>query len=639
MTAASWATGWYADETHTALLGSGNVSETASEDTSGSSTAGLWQRIKDHKVLQWSLAYLGAALAIAHGAELLGHAFHWPELANRLLLGTLIVGVPVVLALAWYHGHRSLRSVSFAEAMIISLLVVIGAGLLVVLVPSSGERGSVESTSAANATSTARGALPVSLTGPSIAVLPFLDMSPGHDQEYFSDGLAEELINQLSQLPDLRVIGRASSFTFKGKNEDPRTIGESLGVNHILEGSVRKAGDRLRITTQLINPRDGTNLWSATYERSLGDIFAIQEDIARTVASTLRVPIGARDLRAGGTSNLEAYDAFLRALSEPSAEAIPSLQRAVELDPRFTAAWMNLVLSYGNNVFFDPSHRAEWEKKMLDATNKVLELAPGSPEANFIKGYQELSNGRFAEAETLFVAAQQLPASFGTVGYLGYGDFLMAMGRAKDALEVQRRAVALDPVSIGHSIGLQIDLEILSQYEEAEKESRRAQGLSADQPVGLLGPAILRAMGKRDKEAMKKLAPQLASLGFGLADINQAMAALLDDPSAALARLRQFNADPHFVRQTLPIVVLAQWAAYFGDPAFALEMLRGAPHKPPDVDAGFLYTLWRPVVRDVRRLPAFKDFVRELGLVDYWRTTGNWGDFCRPVGQNDFTCT
>ena len=118
------------------------------------------------------------------------------------------------------------------------------------------------------------------------------------------------------------------------------------------------------------------------------------------------------------------------------------------------------------------------------------------------------------------------------------------------------------------------------------------------------------------------------------------MAGLLDDPHAALVRLRQFYTDPHFVHQALPISILAQWAAYFGDPAFALELLHGALHRSsPNVNLTIPETIWRPLERDMRRLPAFKDLVRELGLVDYWQTTGNWGDFCRPVGQGDFTCT
>jgi adenylate cyclase len=589
----------------------------------------VWQRLQRHKVLQWTLAYAAAAYTLLHATQMVVESFDWPHLIVRVVALGLVVALPIVVLLAWYHGHKAQHRFSTAELSMLTVLLLIAGSILWATTRSSGDRA---------ATGATRGVLTVPLTGPSIAVLPFLDLSPGHDQEYFSDGLAEELINQLSQLPDLRVIGRASSFTFKGKSEDPRAIGESLGANNILEGSVRKAGERLRITTQLINPRDGTNLWSATYDRSLGDIFAIQEDIARTVASTLRISIGARDLRSGGTSNLEAYDAYLRARFESSspADSITDLQRAVELDPHFTAAWMGLCRVYGTNITFDPSHSAEWQKKAVEAANRVFELAPGSPEANLLKGYGAAGNGRFAQAETLFAAAQQLPAGFGSAGSLAYGDFLLWMGRARDALQVYRRVVALDPISLQPSVQLQLDLEILGQYEEAENESRRALGLMSD-PTGFLrGIALLRAMEQRDKEAVKKLATSAS--GFGTADVNEAMAGLLDDPPAALVRLHQFYTDPHFVHETLPLVVLAQWAAYFGDPAFSLELLHAA-HKPPYVDVSLLGALWRPIERDVRRLPAFKNLVRELGLVDYWQATGNWGDLCRPVGHDDFTCT
>jgi adenylate cyclase len=256
-------------------------------------SADLWQRVKEHKVLQWGLAYLGAALALAHGADLLGHTFHWPEALNRLLLGALIVGFPIALALAWYHGHRSLKTISTGEATIISILPVIGAGLLVLFVRPPAE-STQDATVVASRTSAVTSTAPAHPTpsaidsGPSIAVLPFVNMSSDREQEYFSDGLSEELLNELTNVPNLRVIGRTSSFAFKGKNEDLRTIGETLGVNHIL-----KSADSLRITAQLINPADGSHQWSGTYDRKLGDVFEIQEDIARTVASALRVSIEA----------------------------------------------------------------------------------------------------------------------------------------------------------------------------------------------------------------------------------------------------------------------------------------------------------------------------------------------------------
>ena len=152
------------------------------------------------------------------------------------------------------------------------------------------------------------------LERPSLAVLPFADLSQSHDQEYLADGLAEEIINQLAQVPALRVVGRSSSFSFKGKNEDLRTIGQKLGVTHLLEGSVRQAGDQLRITAQLVRADDGSHLWSKTYARELRDVFAVQDEISRDVAQALSVKLDVVTFNReqGGTTNVEAYERFLR---------------------------------------------------------------------------------------------------------------------------------------------------------------------------------------------------------------------------------------------------------------------------------------------------------------------------------------
>ena len=150
----------------------------------------------------------------------------------------------------------------------------------------------------------------------SVAVLPFADMSPDKDQEYFADGVSEEVLNQLSRIRDLFVVGRTSSFSFKGRNEDLRVIGDKLGVSHLLEGSVRKAGDRVRVSAQLIKAADGYHLWSQTYDRTLEDIFAVQDDISNAVAQALQVSLGLGEFgRPGWTRNAAAYEEYLRGLS------------------------------------------------------------------------------------------------------------------------------------------------------------------------------------------------------------------------------------------------------------------------------------------------------------------------------------
>jgi TolB-like protein len=188
----------------------------------------------------------------------------------------------------------------------------------------------------------------------SVAVLPFADMSPGKDQEYFADGVAEEVLNQLSQIRDLFVVGRTSSFSFKGRNEDLRVIGEKLGVSHLLEGSVRKDSNQVRVSAQLIKAADGYHLWSQTYDRTLEDIFTIQEDISTAVAQALQVSLGLGEFgRPGWTRNAAAYEEYLQGRShylkaspQSLLKAVEHYQRAIEIDPAFILARTSLVETF-----------------------------------------------------------------------------------------------------------------------------------------------------------------------------------------------------------------------------------------------------------------------------------------------------
>jgi len=220
----------------------------------------------------------------------------------------------------------------------------------------------------------------------SIAVLPFVNMSSDPEQEYFSNGIAEELLNQLTKLRGLHVAGRTSSFYFKNKHEDLRVIGEKLNVAHILEGSVRKAGSRVRITTQLIKVADGYHLWSESYDRDLNDIFAIQEETAKAVADALSITLGVGkgDLGVGGTRHFAAYDAYLAGLSlynqfgrESISRAIEQLEKAVALDPEFAHAWSALASTYDIAATSFISERAEeFIEKSDEAASRAIEIAP-----------------------------------------------------------------------------------------------------------------------------------------------------------------------------------------------------------------------------------------------------------------------
>src|SRR5258706_6464479 len=250
----------------------------------------LWRRINDHKMVQWSVGYIAVAYAIQHSVTLTSEAFEWPRAVMRISMLLLALGLPLVMTLAWYHGARASRRISGPELTIISILLVMSSLLFYVFVRPSAELAAPAAqqasvTAARSASASPKGAI-------SIAVLPFANMSGDSSQEFFSDGMTEEITSALAKVPDLRVVARTSAFEFKGKNINIKSMGDELGATHLIEGSVRKAGTRVRITVQLIKADDGTHIWAQDYDRELTDIFAIQVDIARTVTASLRMPLG-----------------------------------------------------------------------------------------------------------------------------------------------------------------------------------------------------------------------------------------------------------------------------------------------------------------------------------------------------------
>ncbi|MEP4891995.1 MAG: hypothetical protein ABJV04_18375 [Aliiglaciecola sp.] len=280
-------------------------------------------------------------------------ALNLPMSLNGIVFFLISIGFPIALFLAWAfeltpEGVKSTTNVEQDESiakstgrkldfLIIGLLSIIIIYLIAANYIFNGEDDQEQSTQ-------------------SIAVLPFVNMSSDTEQEYFSDGISEELLNLLAQIPKLQVAGRTSSFAFKDKNEDLREIGEALNVKHILEGSVRKSGTKLRITAQLIQADNGYHLWSETYDRELSDVFKIQDEIARNIVEALKVKLGADDIKVLNnqpTTNLDAHDAYLRAWplyhergSKGLLTAISLFEKATKLDPQFVEAWAMLADSY-----------------------------------------------------------------------------------------------------------------------------------------------------------------------------------------------------------------------------------------------------------------------------------------------------
>ncbi|MDH5308248.1 MAG: tetratricopeptide repeat protein, partial [Myxococcales bacterium] len=286
----------------------------------------------------------------------------------------------------------------------------------------------------------------------SLAVLPFVNLSEEPDQEYFADGVAEELINRFTEFEDVRVVGRTSSFSFKHSDADLGSIGAALGVDAILEGSVRKAGDRVRITAQLANTADGFLLWSGTYEREIGDIFAIQDDIARSIARALRVELGVTPPRPGGTDNVEAYNDYLRGLeagrnisARSAREAVTWLERALALDPDFGDALLLLAFHTANLFERGVIDREAFETRARAAIERVLAQRPDWFAPYIALGRLHQLLGDPAGADAAFRRSVEL----GPEGaHHIYGFFLVnSLSKPTEAVGYLEQSVARDPLS------------------------------------------------------------------------------------------------------------------------------------------------------------------------------------------------
>ncbi len=349
----------------------------------------------------------------------------------------------------------------------------------------------------------------------SIAVLPFNNMSSDPEGDFFADGIAEEIINALSKIKALKVSSRTSSFTFKGKNEDIREIGRRLQVNTILEGSVRKAGKRLRLTAQLINASDNAQLWADRYDRELEDVFAIQDEIANSIVSALRVVLSDDEKRAieqVHTPNVEAYGFYLRGRQyfhqhrrKSHEYARQMFERAIELDAEYALAHAGVAdcCSFLYQ-YFDASpgnlRRAD------AASRRALELAPSLAEAHASRGLAVSLSGRFEEADTEFEMAMKLdPKSFEAAYF--YARSCVAQGKNEDAAKWFERAIAVRPDDYAALALLATTYQALGRSDESIQTSRRAYDtarkhleLTPDDPRALyMGAMSLSALGETEK--------------------------------------------------------------------------------------------------------------------------------------------
>ena len=608
----------------------------------------FFAELKRRNVYKVAVAYTVIAWLLIQAASILFPTFEAPAWVMKAFVVVIALGFASALVIAWAfemtpEGMKRTENVSPDEAIpqwsgrkFAALIIIIAVGAAALLAfqlfrpktpsapPFVAEPGSVPSKS--------------------IAVLPFVNMSSDKENEYFVDGLTEEILNRLAQISALRVPGRTSSFAFKGKNTDLRQIGTELGVAHVLEGSVRKSGDRLRITSQLIRTADGFHLWSQTFDRKLDDVFAIQDEIARAIADALSAPLGLGEAASPQrqTKDMAAYDEFLQARALLAQRTVDNLRRAIELltaavdrDPGFANGWAALaqaraLSSYYSNDIPDPLKAAE------EAARKALALDDSIAMAHSALADVWRDRRDWLAAEREYARALKLsPGEAET--HNQYAQMLLKVGRIDGALQHALRACELEP--LGWVPPTVVSLAYLSRgdlaqsrtfLDRSEKLSDRLRGFQSRME-------LIYALCRRDPDLARRAltlaqhatwAPDPPSPEL-IATMDQALAGFQNSAAAPVDLGRTLRESGPSGRMPLSAV-----AAFLGQKEVALDAI-ALEAELSVIDIPGL--IWTPVYQPLRSEPRFLDLLRKFKMPEYWRAAG-WSEFCQPKGENDFEC-
>ncbi len=379
----------------------------------------LWSELKRRKVLRVAAFYLLIAWTLVQVAETVWEPLEFPAHTLTLLIWAAAAGFPVALVLGWIYDITSKG-----------------------IVRDTGPEPEQEAP-----------ATEVAPVASSVAILPFTDMSEAHDQGYFCDGVAEEILNTLTRIEGLRVASRTSSFQFRSESVDIKEIGKQLNVSSVLEGSVRKSGDRLRVTAQLINAENGYHLWSERFDAPMQDVFAVQENIAACIAKTLRLSMESEQVQSmqrSSTTDVQAYDYYLKAWSyfhrfdtRNMMFARQMFSRAIEIDPEFARAWGGLADAAAFLYMYSES-REEYRQQADEASRKAVELCSSLSEAHASRGLALMLLTRFEESEQEFEQAISLNRDSFEAHYF-YARACVHQGKFEMAAKLFERAALLDP--------------------------------------------------------------------------------------------------------------------------------------------------------------------------------------------------
>jgi TolB-like protein/Flp pilus assembly protein TadD len=605
--------------------------------------ATVWGELKRRNVVRVAIAYVIVSWLVLQLTDVLIPLLSLPEWVGRFVFLVLLIGFPLALFFAWAfeltpegikkekHVDRS-ESVTHVTGRKLDFVII---GVLAVALVFFAVDKYVLNAVTTPATNVAR-EIVATVAKQSIAVLPFVNMSSDSEQEYFSDGLSEEILNLLAKIPELKVIGRTSSFAFKGKNEDLRGIGQALGVKTVLEGSVRKSGERVRITAQLIDVSDGAHLWSDTYDRTITDIFAVQDDVAAAIIDALQIHVGVAPTRGNPTDNSEAYGLFLKGRAAFNAtewfDADAFLRQAVELDPEFAEAWEMLA--------YIQWYQGGWLVSALDGQRRTYETATKAlaidPNLVLARAMYEAANIETytyrSATEALELAVREQPGNPALLDSLIY--YMMQAGYFRDSLRLAERYVELEPLRPQAHHGLGDALYAVGRYREAAAALEVADQLGSTEAKWVAG--VVNLVNKQHDSAIANIEAGLEQNGLP-SDWVRELVNGARDPATGQAYMDRHIPD---IVASMPAanaynvrVDLNVWYVIFEflDRYFELILeheINDAEWSEAEVPVQAGTIFWR---LGFTAHPKYLAVAESLGIVDLWDHRGP-PDFCEKVG-------
>jgi len=583
--------------------------------------------LKRRNVLRAGVLYAGAVWALAQGIAQLAPVVGAPEWITRWFLVAAAVGFPFWIAFAWFYeltpqGLKRESEIAPDDSIARSTgrkldkwIIAVLALAVVLLITNQFVLDRSASGHAQSRDTEAIAADLAKVPAKSIAVLPFVNMSGDPKNDYFSDGITEEILNALAQVPKLKVAARTSAFAFKGKEEDLRKVGEVLDVATVLEGSVQRSGDEVRITAQLIDTRTGYHLWSEKYDRKLTSIFAVEDEISKAIADKLRVQLVGdnRALVAQTRIDPRAHDLYLRGLTLLAGrrhlrDAVGDFRQALDIAPRYAQAWAKLAQA---DMLLPWYEHENVETAVADAQGAVehaLTQEPDNASAWAARGMIDHMRWRWASADKAFRRALQLaPGDAEVINQ--YAQFLSSAGQFDAALSEFRKAQTLDPLSPAIAPGLIQNLLAMHRYSEAESEARAALATHPDTPISYsaaMEVAIYRGH-YAEAEAYARRDVALAGSDAGVARVLERGISNPAQRAAAARAIESYAAG----RRDADHAATGEWLAALGANESALASLERFAARGGGVNEG---VVWMPAFDPVRNDPRFKAIVRKMGL-------------------------